>query len=163
MAEGSERSEEGHFLFEYGPARFLELSHRRCLCLLWIIVKLPPKPKLNRRVHAAVEPGEDEQPAAQRPAQPAFGCYGVWQDHPDEGDCAAGGHGEELVGAEEVDWVVGLAVGGADFEAEFADLDLLLDGLDMDSGGCTWSSYPTMTLRVTMAMMEGPKTWGLVT
>lgn len=144
MAKGAERSEEGHFLFKYCPARFLELSHRcLCLCLLWIIVKLPPKPKLNRRVHAAVEPGEDEQPAAQRPAQPAFGCYGVWQDDPDEGDCAAGGHGEELVGPEEIDWVVGLAVGGADFEAEFADLDVIVRWIGY---GC-WTDLPVARIR----------------
>lgn len=139
MAEGAEASEEGHFLFEYCLARFLEFSHR---CLggvavldLWSVIQLAPKPKLDARVHAAVESGEEEQPAAQRLAQSALGCYGVWQDHPDEGDCAAGCHGEELVGPEEVDWVVGLAVGGADFEAEFAHLNvILLAGLDMDAG-----------------------------
>ena len=80
------------------------------------------EPELDGRVHAAVELGEDEESASQGLAEGGFGGYGVGEDDPEEGDGAAGGDSGEFVWAEEVDGVVGLAVGGGDFDAEFADL-----------------------------------------
>lgn len=85
-------------------------------------VEFAGEPELDGCVHAAVEFGEDEESASESLAEGGFGGYGVGEDDPEEGDGAAGGDGGEFVWAEEVDRVVGLAVGGGDFDAEFADL-----------------------------------------
>lgn len=73
-------------------------------------------------MHAAVKLGESEETAAEELSESRFGGYREGKEDPEEGDAAAYGDGGEFAGAEEVDWVVRLAVGGCEIEAEFADL-----------------------------------------
>lgn len=63
-----------------------------------------------------------------------FCGYGVWEDHPEEGYGAAGGYGGQFVWAEEVDWVVGLAVGLGGYNAQLADLDIFLVTIQLQRG-----------------------------
>lgn len=73
-------------------------------------------------MHAAVELSEDEKTVAEELSESRFGGHREGKEDPEEGNAAADGDGGEFVGAEEVDWVIRLAVGGCAVEAEFADL-----------------------------------------
>ena len=109
------------------------------MCMLDIF-QLAVQPQLNSGVHAAVELGEDEETAPHHSAKLRFGSYRVREYHPEEGDAAAGCYGGQFVGSEEVDWVIGLAVGGSEIDSELADLELVSDN-DIQSHdgyhGCT--------------------------
>lgn len=120
MTMRPQSSQQHHLLSEDLMPRRLELISRRGSVLE--ITQSIAQPELDRRMHAAVELGQHEQTSDEELAKLGFGGYWVGEDYPEEGDCAASCYSGEFVGAEKVDWVVGLTVGFGCADAEFADL-----------------------------------------
>lgn len=120
MAMRPQSSQQHHLLLEDLMPRVLELICRGSRVA--DIAQLVAQPELDRRMHTAVELGQHEETPAEEFAQLRFGGYWVGKDYPEEGDCTAGYDGGEFVGAEQVDWVVGLAVDFGCGDAEFAGL-----------------------------------------
>lgn len=73
-------------------------------------------------MHAAVEFSQDEEPSAKGFPERRLGGNGVGINDPEEGYGAASGYCCQLIRAEEVHWIVRLAVGSCHFNAELTDL-----------------------------------------
>lgn len=117
-------------------------------------------------MHGAVEFCKDKETSSEELSYFRLGGDGVWEDGPEKGDCTACCHSCQFIGSKQVNGIVWLAVRGSDFKTKlsnlwkrlvnYCDVEVLLLKL-------TWSSYPIMTFKVTMAITDGPKNCGFLT
>lgn len=126
MTVHAQAGQQRHFLFEYRVPRALEMVARRSA--VFDIAQSCGQPELDRRVHVAVELGEHEETAAEEFAELRFRRDRIWEYHPKKGHGASCCHCRQLVRAEEIDWVVWLAVGFGFSDADFPHLEFVADG-----------------------------------